>query len=160
LLWLVLPRLLGLAAERWLNIPGLEVLHVEVKDVGAGHARVSELRGVYQSSGGYRFGIALHDITLDYSLTRRRVERLVIVNAELEIFAGQTSQVSAWPQLEWPDLPLRDAHIRDLRVVVDRPEHRRLEAHGDFRWRQTAGQLQVEFRPAAALLRLVQSHSA
>ncbi len=158
LLWLALPRLLGLAAERWLNIPGLEAVHVEVKDVGAGHARVSELRGVYQSSGGHRFGIALHDITLDYSLMRRHVERLVIANAELEILAGQPAQVSAWPQFEWPDLPLSDAHIRDLRVVVDRPEHRRLEARGDFRWRQTASQLQVEFRPAAALLRLTASH--
>jgi|GEM_PF-3822286 hypothetical protein len=36
LLWLALPRLLGMAAERWLAIPGLEGLQVEIDKVGAG----------------------------------------------------------------------------------------------------------------------------
>ena len=158
LFWLALPRLLGLAVEHWLSIPGLDVVRVDFKDVGTGHARMSELRAVYNSSGGHRFGIALHDVTLDYSLARRHIEQLDIANAELEILAGKSSQVSNWPQFEWPDLPLSDAQIGDLRVIVDRPEHPRLETQGDFRLRQTADQLQVEFRPDTALLRLTASH--
>ena len=35
LVWLALPRLLGMAAERWLAIPGVESLRVEVAEVGA-----------------------------------------------------------------------------------------------------------------------------
>ncbi|MBK7424308.1 MAG: hypothetical protein IPJ48_15185 [Propionivibrio sp.] len=64
LFWLALPRLLGLAAERWLDVPGLENLHVDIENVGAGHARLREVRAVYTSAGGYRFQIALHDMVL------------------------------------------------------------------------------------------------
>ena len=159
LLWLALPRLLGRAAERWLNIPGLEVVRVDIKDVGAGHARLRELRGVYHSNG-HRFGMALHDITLDYSLTRRHVERLDVAKAELEIVPGQPAEASAWPLIDWPDLPLSDARIGDLRVIVDRPAHPPLEAHGNVRLHQTADQLQLEFRPDAALLRITASQQS
>ncbi|MEO8410924.1 MAG: hypothetical protein ABI478_10165, partial [Propionivibrio sp.] len=54
LLWLALPRLLGLAAERWLDIPGLEAVRVDIAQVGAGHARLREAHAVYQSAGGRR----------------------------------------------------------------------------------------------------------
>ncbi len=154
LFWLALPRLLGLAAERWLDIPGLEALHVDIEKVGAGHARLREVRGVYNSAGGHRFRIALHDIAVDYSLVRRHIERLDIASGELEIFPGQTPPLSAWPQLEWPHLPLSEAQIGDLRVAVNWPERPRLETHGNFHLRQAEGQLQAEFRPDADLLRM------
>ena len=157
LLWLALPRLLGLAAERWLAIPGLEALHVVIEKVGGGHARVSELRAVYRSAGGHRFKIALHDVAVDYALAGRHIERLDIARGELEISPGQAPQGSPWPQLEWPPLPLSEAQVGDLRVTVNLPERRPLEAQGNLRFRQTAGQLQMEFRPAADLLRITAS---
>ncbi|MCB1968479.1 MAG: hypothetical protein KDI64_21170, partial [Candidatus Accumulibacter sp.] len=64
LLWLALPRLLGPAAERWLSIPGLEALHVDVDEVGAGHTRLREVRAVYHGVGGDRVEIAMHDIVI------------------------------------------------------------------------------------------------
>ena len=157
LFWLALPRLLGLAAERWLAIPGLEALHVDIEKVGGGHAHVSELRAVYRSAGGHRFKIALHDVAVDYALAGRHIESLDIARGELEISPGQVSQVSPWPELEWPPLPLSEAQVGDLRVTVNWPERRPLEAQGNLRFRQTAGQLQMEFRPAADLLRITAS---
>jgi hypothetical protein len=157
LFWLALPRLLGLAAERWLAIPGLEALHVDIEKVGGGRAQVSELRAVYRSAGGHRFRIALHDVGVDYALVGRHIERLDIAHGELEIFPGQASQGSPWPTLEWPPLPLSEAQVGDLRVTVNWPERRPLEAQGNLRFRQTAGQLQMEFRPATDLLRITAS---
>lgn len=154
LLWLALPRLLGLAAERWLDIPGLEALHVDIEKVHAGQARLREIRAVYLSTGGHRFQIALHDIALDYSLVRRHLDRLDIATGELTILPGKTPKVSPWPQLDWPVLPLSEAHIGNLRVVVNRPEQPPLEAQGNFRLQQLTGQWLAEFRPDAGLLRL------
>lgn len=157
LLWLALPRLLGLAAEHWLAVPGLEELQVDVEEVGGEHARLREVRAVYQSAGGDRYRIALHNIAIDYSLPGGQVERLDVASGELELLTGQTAPPSPWPLLEWPNLPLGEAQVRDLRVTVtwpDRPERPRLEARGDFRLRQTAGQWQAEFRPDADLLRI------
>ena len=156
LFWLALPRLLGLAAEHWLAIPGLEALHVDIEKVGGGHAHLSELRAVYRNAGGHRFGIVLHDVAVHYSLAGRHIERLDIVRGELEISPGQ-AQVSPWPRLEWTPLPLSEAQVGDLRVTVHWPERRLLEAQGNLRFRQGAGQLQVEFRPAADLLRITAS---
>ncbi len=153
LLWLALPRLLGMAAERWLAIPGLEGLQVEIDKVGAGHARLSEARAIYQSAGGHRFRIAVHDIALDYSLIRRHIERLDIASGELEILPGQTQQATPWPQLAWPHLPLSEARVGDLRVTLHLPQRAALDVHGNFHLRQTEGQLQAEFRPDGHLLR-------
>ena len=157
LLWLALPRLLGLAAEHWLAIPGLEALHVDIETVGGGRAHVSELRAVYRSAGGHHFRIVLHDVAVDYSLAGRHIERLDIARGELEISPGQAPQVSPWPQIERLSLPLSEAQVGDLRVTVHWPERRPLEAQGNFRFRQTAGQLRMEFRPAADLLRITAS---
>ena len=157
LLWLALPRLLGLAAEHWLAIPGLEALHVDIETVGGGHAHLREVHAVYHSAGGHRFRIVLHDVAVNYSLAGRHIERLDIARGELEISPGQAPQVSPWPQLEWPPLPLSEAQVGDLRVTVNWPERRPLEAQGNLRFRQTAGQLQMEFRPAADLLRITAS---
>lgn len=157
LFWLALPRLLGLAAEHWLDVPGLEAVHVDIEKIDAGQARLREIRAVYLSAGGHRFQIALHDIALDYSLLRRHLNRLDIAGGELEILPGQAPQVTPWPQLEWPVLPLSEAHIGELRVAVKWPERPPLTTHGDFRLRQTAGQWQAEFRPDAGLLRMTAS---
>lgn len=157
LLWLALPRLLGLAAERWLDIPGLENLHVDIENVGAGHARLREVRAVYTSAGGHRFQIALHDIGVDYSLTGRHLERLAIASGELDVFPGQATQGLPWPQLEWPQLPVSQAQVEDLRVSITWPERPRLEAHGNFRLQQTGEALIVEFRPDTNLLRMTAS---
>lgn len=157
LLWLALPRLLGLAAEHWLAIPGLETLRVDIEQVGGGHAHLRQVHAVYHSAGGHRFRIVLHDVAVDYALAGRHIERLDIARGELEISPGQAPQVSPWPQLEWPPLPLSEAQVGDLRVTVNWPERRPLEAQGNLRFRQTAGQLQMEFRPAADLLRITAS---
>jgi len=157
LLWLALPRLLGLAAEHWLAIPGLEALHVDIETVGGGHAHLREVQAVYHTAGGHRFRIVLHDVAVDYSLAGRHIERLDIARGELEVSPGQGPQVSPWPQLEWPPLPLSEAQVGDLRVTVNWPEHRPLEAQGNLRFRQAAGQLQMEFRPASGLLRITAS---
>ena len=66
LLWLALPRLLGLAAEHWLTIPGLETLHIDIEKVSAGHARLREVRAIYHSDGGHQFQITLRNIVFDY----------------------------------------------------------------------------------------------
>ena len=157
LLWLALPRLLGLAAEHWLAIPGLDTLRVDIEQVGGGHAHLREVHAIYHSAGGHRFRIVLHDVAVDYSLADRHIERLDITRGELEISPGQAPQFSPWPQLEWPPLPLSEAQVGDLRVTVHWPERRPLEAQGKLRFRQTAGQLQMEFRPAADLLRITAS---
>lgn len=157
LFWLALPRLLGLAAEHWLAIPGLESLHLEIETVGGGHAQVSELRAVYRSAGGHRFQFALHDVAVDYALAGRHIERLEIARGELEISPGQAPQGLPWPQLELLSLPLSEAQVGDLRVAVHWPESRVLEANGNFRLRKTAEQLQMEFQPAADLLRITAS---
>ena len=157
LLWLALPRLLGLAAEHWLAIPGLDALHVDIETVGGGHAHLHEVQAVYHTAGGHRFRIVLHDVAVNYSLAGRHIERLEIARGELEVSPGQAPQVSHWPQLEWPPLPLSEAQVGDLRVTVNWPERRPLEAQGNLRFRQAAGQLQMEFRPAADLLRITAS---
>ncbi len=157
LLWLALPRLLGLAMEHWLALPGLEAFHVDIDRVGAGRAHLNEVRAVYNSTGGHRLQIVLRDIELDYSLARRHIERLDIAGGELDITLGQALHEVAWPQLELPFLPLENAHFGNLRVAVHRPEHRVIEASGDFRFQQAMGRWQGEFRPGNNLLRITAS---
>ena len=73
LVWFTLPRLLGLAAERWLAIPGVESLRVEVAEVGANRLTLRELHGTYRGTGGDRLEFALDDVAIDFSALRRRV---------------------------------------------------------------------------------------
>ncbi len=154
LFWLALPRLLGLAAEHWLDIPGLQALHVDIESVGGGSAQLREVRADYHSTGGHRLRIVLHDIAVDYSLARRQFERLHIARGVLDIFPGQAAPVTPWPQLEWPTLPCNEAQVDDLRVAVHWPQRPPLATQGQFLLRQTAGELQAEFRPDGNLLRL------
>lgn len=155
LFWLALPRLLGLAAQRWLHVPGLAVERLDIAAIGAGQANLRELRAVYCSAGGQHFRIALHDIAVDYSLLRRHIDRLDIDRAKIEVSTGKASSASPWPQLVWPHLPLDEVKIGDLQVAVQRPEQSALGIQGSLLLQQaTQGQLLVEFRKAADVLRL------
>ncbi|MBO3704044.1 MAG: YdbH domain-containing protein [Candidatus Accumulibacter sp.] len=154
-LWLALPRLLGMAAERWLTIPGLQALHVDVDQVGAEDARLREVRAVYQSPGGDRLRIVLRDIAVGYSRPRAQVERLDIGSAELEISPGEaTLPASPWPRIEWPVLPWSEVRVGDLRLVLVRSSRSQLDVHGSFLLHQSERKLQAEFRPDGDLLRL------
>jgi hypothetical protein len=157
LLWLALPRLLGLAAEHWLDTPGLEALHIDIDEVGGEQMHLHEVRAVYLSAGGHRFQFVLRDIELRYSLASRTMERLDISSGELDIFPGKEAQHSPWPQIEMPSLPLSEVQVGHLRVAVYWPEKLPLEAVGNFRLREMAGQWQGEFRPGTNLLRVAAS---
>ncbi|MBS1196963.1 MAG: hypothetical protein H6R18_748 [Proteobacteria bacterium] len=153
--WLALPRLLGFALERWMLVPGLAVERVDIASIGAGRASLRELRAVYRSAGGHHFQIALQDIAIDYSLARRHIDRLEIARAKIKVSTEKTSPPSPWPQLVWPRLPLGEVKIGDLQVAVQRPEQSALRIQGSLLLQQAVqGQLLVEFRKAADLLRL------
>ncbi|WP_153109532.1 intermembrane phospholipid transport protein YdbH family protein [Propionivibrio limicola] len=152
--WLTLPKVLGLAAERWLAIPGLESLHLDIDEIGTGQARLREVRAVYRSAGGHRFRASMHDIALDYSLTERRVQRLNVARAELEVKPEMAAAPSPWPHLAWPRLPANEVRIGDLHVAVLNTKLARLEARGTFEMRQTAERLSAEFRTQGGLARL------
>lgn len=155
LLWLALPRLLGMAAERWLAIPGVEALQVDIDEIGARRARLRELRVTYHRAGGERIQIAMHDVALDYSLATQHLQRLAMASAELEILPGTTApQASPWPEVSWPQLPWSEVEIGDLRLKLQRPQAQPLKVHGSFRLWQSEGQLQAEFQADGDLLRM------
>lgn len=154
LLWLALPRLLGLAAERWLDVPGLEAVAVDIESIGAGRAHLREVRAVYRSNGGLLIRFALHDIVADYSLARRHVKRLDIARAELEIVPPESSLASPWPRLEWPGIPVSEVSFGALSVAVRRPQGPLMETRGSLRLLQADGRLQAEYRPDTGLLRI------
>ena len=154
LIWLSLPRLLGLAAERWLQIPGVESLRVDIAEVDTGHLKLRKLNGVYRSAGGDRLKIALKDIAIDYSPTRRHIDRLDIGSGELDAFLAEKAQESPWPLLTWPQLPLDDARIHDLRVTLHRAQGASLQAQGDLGLQQVGEQLETQFRMSSGLLRM------
>ena len=154
LIWLSLPRLLGLAAERWLQIPGVESLRVDVAEVDTGHLKLRKLSGVYRSANGDRLEITLKDIAVDYSPTRRHIDRLDIGSGELDAFLADKAQESPWPLLTWPQLPLGDVRIHDLRVTLHRAQGTPLQARGDLSLQQTGEQLETQFRMSTGLLRM------
>lgn len=155
-LWLSLPRLLGLAAERWLAVPGLQALRVDVGSVGADQGRLREVRADYLSAGGHRVRIVLHDIVVDYSPVGRQVERIAVARGDIQIIAGPAAEASPWPLLDWPAIPLRAARIDDLRVAVQRSQESPLEARGSFDLQQTddQGHFLAEFKAGEDVLRL------
>jgi hypothetical protein len=153
-LWLALPRLLGLAAERWLAVPGLQALRVDVESVGTGQGRLREVRADYLSAGGHRVRVALHDIVVDYSPASREIERIAIARGDIEIIAGPAAEPSPWPVLDWPALPLRAARIEDLHIAVQRQQGTPLEASGSFDLRQADGHLLAEFTTGEDVLRV------
>lgn len=154
LIWLSLPRLLGLAAERWLQIPGVESLRVDIAEVDTGHLKLRKLSGVYRSAGGDRLKIALKDIAIDYSPTRRHIDRLDVGSGELDAFLAEKAQDSPWPLLAWPQLPLGEARIHDLRLTLHRAQGAPLQAQGDLSLQQVGEQLETQLRMNSGLLRM------
>ena len=147
LLWLALPKLLGLAAERWLNIPGLQDLRVDIEQVDSGQARLRELSAVYYSPGGDRIQFVLNGIDVDYSLTDRHVHRLHVARGELAAFSQSTAEPSPWPPLEIPQLPLGNLQIELLKVSAHLPDLPPFETQGRALLRQTDGVATFEFLP-------------
>lgn len=153
-LWLLLPRIIGLAAEYWLDIPGLESLGVEVDEIGAGQARLRELRAVYRSAGGHQFTASMHDIVLGYSLAERRLQQLDIARGELEVTPGKAAPASPWPQIEWPTLPVEDVRIGELQLTLHDSGRQALQARGSAHVRQSDGRLLAELATDSGLARL------
>jgi len=153
LLWLALPRLLGAAAERWLNVPGLKNLQVDIAHLGSNHAHLRELRAVYVS-GGNRLQFALHDIDLDYSLTDRHLEQLHIARGELAVDHETSAAPSPWPILQIPQWPLSEVRVDQLHVSIQTPTLAKVETQGSARLAQENGLVQLEFNPGDDRLRI------
>ena len=98
--WFTLPRLLGLAAERWLAIPGVESLRVEVAEVGASRLTLRELRGTYRGTGGDRLEFALDDVAIDFSSVTTPKDRVAVI-ATLPLTGNEN-----WQQLACDELVL------------------------------------------------------
>jgi hypothetical protein len=152
--WLALPRILGLAAERWLAIPGVESLRVDIDEIGAGQARLREVRAVYRSLGGHQVSASMHGIALTYSPAERQIQKLNITRANVEVTPADSTEESPWPHLAWPRLPIDDVRINDLRMAMRRPDASLLEARGHLQIRLTEKRLSAEFKTANGLVRL------
>ena len=155
--WLFLPRALGLAAERWLDLPGLESLRVEIDEIGVSRMRLREVTAVYRNPGGHRFRVALHGIALYYSPSERRLQRLDIARGKLEVAPGKAAATSSWPHIEWPTLPLDAVRIDDLQVTLHIAEQRSTRVRGSFELRQLEGGLQSDFATEEGQARLTAS---
>ena len=152
--WQALPRIVGLAAERWLAIPGVESLRVDIDEIGASQARLREVRAVYRSPSGRQVSASMRDIALTYSLAERRGQQLHVARADVEVAPAETTEESPWPRLAWPRLPIDDVHINDLRLAMRRPDASPLEARGHLHVRQDEERLSAEFGTAGGLARL------
>ena len=152
--WLALPRLLGFAAEHWLPIPGVEDLRVDIATIGSGRVKLNEVRGVYRSAGGSRFQLALRDVVIDYSPTRRHIDRLEAATGEFDLFPAEKTPDSPWPLLAWPNAPLGEARVRDLRLTLHRAQGALLETRGDLELHQTDERLEADFRLNSGVLRM------
>ncbi len=154
LLWLALPRLLGMAAERWLAVPGVNSLRVDVVEIGADRINLGELRGTYRAQSDARLDFALTDIDIDYSAARRRVERVEVGQAALDLHAAETSTPSPWPLLVWPnDLP-GDVRLRDLQIALHRPAAAPLTTRGDLEARLSSDRIAATLRTTEGWLEL------
>lgn len=158
--WLALPSILGMAAERWLAIPGVESLRVDIDEIGAGQARLREVRAVYRSARGHQVSASMHDIALAYSLAGRQIRELTVARAEVAIMPAATTEESPWPSLAWPRMPIDDVHIDDLRVAVRKADASPLEARGELRVRQEKDRLSAEFGMEGGVARLTAAPAA
>lgn len=152
--WLALPRILGLAAERWLAVPGVESLRVDIDEIGTGQARLREVGAVYRSASGHLLSASMHGITLAYSLTESRIQQLDVDSADLEIAPAATTEKSPWPHLNWPRTPISDVRIDDLRLALRKTDAPLLKARGHLHVRQDEERLSAEFRTEGGLARL------
>lgn len=151
LLWLALPRLLGIAAERWIDVSGLQELHVDIERISTTQAHLRELRATYESPGGQRYQLALHDLELSYSLTDRHIEQLRVSRGELAVAVATATEPSPWPHLEIPEIPLSDARIDRLNTSFRLPQGQTLKTEGSIHLWQKDEALQVEFTPNNAI---------
>ena len=148
ILWLALPRLLGLAAEHWLSVPGVSSLRVDIARIGTGKTHLREISGIYRSASGHRIRIVLRDIAVAYSPLRRQIERLDIAHGELDLFPRSTGQASPWPRLEWPHLPWSEARIHALRASLHRPGRPPLQLRGSLDLKQEKASARTTLRAA------------
>lgn len=164
--WLALPRLLGFAAERWLAIPGVAALRVDIGAIDARHASLHELAAIYTTPGGDRLRVALHGVDIDYALSARKVTALRAKKAELELTRAESGKAGPWPQLIRPQIPLESVQIDELQLRLKSgsapsaaPE---FAITGVFLASANAEHLQAEFHPAKtpAVLRLDVSEPA
>ena len=143
LVWLALPRLLGMAAERWLAIPGVESLRVEVAEVGANRLTLRELRGTYRGTSGDRLEFALDDVAIDYSAVRRQIERVDAGRAVLDFHPSETPAASPWPLLAWPQGAPGKASVHDLQLTLHRPTGTPLIVRGELDVRRTNDRIEA-----------------
>lgn len=154
LVWLALPRLLGLAAERWLAIPGVESLRVDIAEITGGQLKLRELQGSYRSAGGDRLRFALADVTVDYSAARRQIERLDVGRTEFDLFPADKPTPSPWPRIVWPQETPREVRLHDLQLTLHPPQGTPFVAQGRLDWQRTGDQVQTEFHTATGRLQI------
>ena len=154
LVWLALPRLLGMAAERWLAIPGVESLRVDVAEVEASRLTLRELRGTYRGAGGDRLEFTLDDVAIDYSAVRRQIERVDAGRAVLDFHPSETPAASPWPLLAWPQGAPGKASVHDLQLTLHRPTSTPLIARGELDVQRKDDRITATFRTPAGRLQL------
>lgn len=145
LFWLALPRLLGQAAERWLAIPGVDALHVDVTAVTSDRLTLRELSGVYRGSGGARLHFAFGDVSVEYSATQKQVRRVDAGRAELELFPADAPTQTPWPPLVWPAAAPDAVQLRDLKLTLNRAQAEPLAAQGAFVLKRNGERLDAEW---------------
>ena len=157
LLWLALPRLLGFAAGRWLRVPGLETLALDLDTVGPRRLHARNVRGVYRTPSGDRLVFALQGVHIDYALAQRQIGLLNINQGHLEVTpnpAPTDSTETGWPELAWPALPLNQVQVADLQVTVHLSGKDPLQARGRLDVQQDGETLRAAFHTPAERVRL------
>lgn len=154
LVWFTLPRLLGMAAERWLAIPGVESLRVGVANVGGSRLKLREVRGTYRSTGGDRLEFALAEVAIDFSALRRRVENVDAGRAVLDLHPADTPVRSPWPLLAWPQGAPDKANVRDLQLALHRPTGTPLMVRGELDVQRTDDRIEATLRTPTGRLQL------
>ena len=154
LVWLALPRLLGFAAEHWLAIPGIEDLRVDIAEIGTGRVKLNEVSGIYRNAGGSRFQAVLRNVVIDYSPSRRHIDHLEAGSGEFDLFPAEKTPESPWPPLAWPNAPLGEAHVRDLRLTLHRAQNTLLETRGELVLHQAGERLEANFSRSTGVLHM------
>ncbi|MFT3847564.1 MAG: YdbH domain-containing protein [Propionivibrio sp.] len=155
LVWLALPRLLGAAAERWLAIPGIDGLSVDIAEIGIDRLQLRELQGSYRTRTDDRLDFALAEVAIDYSAAHRRIERVEIGRAVFDLHPSGAATPSPWPVLAWPrDLP-SEATLRDFQITLHRSSGTPLVVGGNLDLRRIGERWQGTLRAAAGRLQIV-----
>ena len=153
-LWLALPRLLGVAAERYLVnagiFPGVSALRVDIASIDAKHGALREFAATYTTPGGDVVHFELHDVDIDYSLSARKASALRAKRGEIEVTRATAGGPGPWPTISWPQLPLESIRIDAMRLVLkpDAAAKREIVLAGSVQASASPERLQLEFRPA------------